>query len=126
MSSVAIISVPNIFVKITSPIVTGAFTEVFRIISITSEIFSFGTGLAVLTLTIAFSRFSTRTMLVTVRVGWIHSSIPYFSPLGQLLPETVDFSPSISTQSEQPRGGLSQRICHLIAQQFYPRNSPSQ
>lgn len=45
MSSVAIISVPNIFVKIMSPIFTGAFTEVFRIISITSEIISFGTGL---------------------------------------------------------------------------------
>ena len=88
MSFVAIISVPNIFVKMMSPIFTGALTEVFRIISITSKIFSFGTGLAVFTLTIVFSRFSTLTMLVTVRVGWIHSSIPYFSPLGQLLPET--------------------------------------
>ena len=84
MSLVAVISVPIIFVKIISPIFTGALTEVFRIISITSKIFSFGTGLAVFTLTIVFSRFSTRIMLVTVRVGWIHSSTAYFSPLGQL------------------------------------------
>ena len=58
MSLVAVISVPNIFVKTISPIFTGAFTEVFLISSITSKIFSFGTGLAVLTLTIVFLRFS--------------------------------------------------------------------
>ena len=75
MSSVAIISVPNIFVKIMSPIFTGAFTEVFRIISITSEIFSFGTGLAVLTLTIAFSRFSTR---MQDRGGSVSLQNPWF------------------------------------------------
>ena len=80
MSFVAIISVPNIFVKMISPIFTGALTEVFRIISIISKIFSFGTGLAVFTLTIVFSRFSTLTMLVTVRVGGYISLLRIFHP----------------------------------------------
>ena len=101
---VATIFVPKTPSIITSPIFTGAQTLFALIRRITSKILSFGTGLAVLTLTIVSSRFSTRTDDVTVRVGLVHSSMAYCLPLGQLLPITVILSPLISTLSAHPRG----------------------
>lgn len=96
---VATIFVPKTPSIITSPIFTGAQTLFALISRITSKILSFGTGLAVLTLTIVSSRFSMRTDDVTVRVGLVHSSMAYCLPLGQLLPVTVILSPLISTLS---------------------------
>ena len=96
---VATIFVPKTPSIITSPIFTGAQTLFALISRITSKILSFGTGLAVLTLTIVSSRFSMRTDDVTVRVGLVHSSMAYCLSLGQLLPVTVILSPLISTLS---------------------------
>jgi len=111
---VATILVPKTSLIITSPIFTGAQTLFALIRRITSKILSFGTGLAVLTLTIVSSRFSTRTDDVTVRVGLVHSSMAYCLPLGQLLPVTVILSPSISTLSAHPRGQIIQVISLVI------------
>ena len=111
---VATILVPKTSLIITSPIFTGAQTLFALISRIISKILSFGTGLAVLTLTIVSSRFSTRTDDVTVRVGLVHSSIAYCLPLGQLLPVTVILSPSISTLSAHPRGQIIQVISLVI------------
>jgi melibiose permease len=61
----------------------GAFTEVFRIISIAQKILSLGIGLSVLQETIISSRLETLIIEVTVRTGFVHSSIAYFSPLNQ-------------------------------------------
>ena len=113
---VATIFVPKTPSIITSPIFTGAQTLFALIRLITSKILSFGTGLAVLTLTMVSSRFSTRTDDVTVRVGLVHSSMAYCLPFGQPLPVTVILSVNFNFERAATRADYTGHIpCHFTS-----------
>ena len=104
---VAIIStpVPDTSLTSTSPMRTGAATEMSLRASMTSNIFSFGISLAVLQETIEMSEPVTRTVEVTIRVGAVISFLAYISPLLHVFPSTeimILFSNVIFTL--QPKG----------------------
>ena len=103
-----IISAPQTSCRITSPIYTGAATDVLRRHAITVIIESLDTGVLVFTLTMVLSRLDTRTVAVTVRTGLVHSLMAYSSPLGHALPVTFAPLDVICAQTVQPRGQMIQ------------------
>ena len=107
MSLVAITltPVPQTSARTTSPMCTGAGTSTTFNASVMSKIFPFGISDSVLHETIADTPPDTRTVEVTIRVGFVTSLRPYASPLGQVFPVSSTTSPfSILMVRLHPKG----------------------
>ena len=101
--------VPAISFTRTSPILTGASTVTSFNARTTSKTLYFGTSVFVLQETRFRSPPDTFTVEVTIRMGFVTSFSAYSFPLGQVFPLTlITLSPSIWTESIQPRGHLIQ------------------
>ena len=85
--------VPQTSARRTSPIATGAVTTTFSNALQISKIIPFGISSFVLQETMLIFPPFTRTVEVTILVGFVHSFFAYFSPFGQVFPVTSVTSP---------------------------------